>query len=78
MTVPSVENAGRLLTAEQVVERWQVPRSQVYRLARTGGYRRSRSAATTASARPPSTSGSSAAAAAECSEANHDRADHAR
>lgn len=25
-----------LLTAEQVAERWQVPRSQVYRLAREG------------------------------------------
>jgi len=28
--------AQRLLTAEQVAERWQVPRSQVYRLAREG------------------------------------------
>ena len=26
----------RLLTAEQVAERWQVPRSMVYRLAREG------------------------------------------
>lgn len=25
-----------LLTAEQVAERWQVPKSQVYRLARDG------------------------------------------
>jgi excisionase family DNA binding protein len=27
---------GVLLTAEQVAERWQVPTSQVYRLAREG------------------------------------------
>jgi excisionase family DNA binding protein len=29
-------DSQRLLTAEQVAERWQVPRSQVYRLAREG------------------------------------------
>lgn len=29
-------NAGQLLTAEQVAERWQVPKSQVYRLSRDG------------------------------------------
>lgn len=28
--------AARLLTAEQVAARWQVPKSQVYRLAREG------------------------------------------
>jgi excisionase family DNA binding protein len=28
--------AGQLLTAEQLAERWQVPRAQVYRLSRTG------------------------------------------
>jgi excisionase family DNA binding protein len=27
---------GRLLTAEQVAERWQVPTAHVYRLARNG------------------------------------------
>jgi excisionase family DNA binding protein len=27
---------GRLLTAEQLSERWQVPKSHVYRLAREG------------------------------------------
>jgi excisionase family DNA binding protein len=27
---------GRLLTAEEVAHRWQVPRSHVYRLAREG------------------------------------------
>jgi excisionase family DNA binding protein len=27
---------GRLLTAEQLAERWQVPKSHVYRLAREG------------------------------------------
>ena len=27
---------GRLLTAEELAERWQVPRSQVYRLTREG------------------------------------------
>ena len=27
---------GRLLTAEQLAERWQVPTSQVYRLTRDG------------------------------------------
>ena len=27
---------GQLLTAEQLAERWQVPRSHVYRLAREG------------------------------------------
>jgi excisionase family DNA binding protein len=32
----SVEQTTRLLTAEQLAERWQVPRSQVYRLARDG------------------------------------------
>ncbi len=36
MSAPTAETAGRLLTAEQVAERWQVPRSQVYRLARDG------------------------------------------
>ncbi len=29
-------NPDRLLTAEQVAERWSVPKSQVYRLARDG------------------------------------------
>jgi excisionase family DNA binding protein len=29
-------NGERQLTAEQVAERWSVPRSQVYRLARDG------------------------------------------
>jgi excisionase family DNA binding protein len=28
--------AGRLLTADQLAKRWQVPRSQVYRLTRSG------------------------------------------
>jgi excisionase family DNA binding protein len=28
--------SGQLLTAEQVAERWQVPKSQVYRLTRDG------------------------------------------
>jgi excisionase family DNA binding protein len=28
--------AGRLLTAGELAERWQVPRSQIYRLAREG------------------------------------------
>jgi excisionase family DNA binding protein len=27
---------GRLLTAEDLAKRWQVPKSQVYRLERTG------------------------------------------
>ena len=27
---------GQLLTADQVAERWQVPKSQVYRLTRDG------------------------------------------
>lgn len=27
---------GRLLTAEQLADRWQVPRDQVYRLTRSG------------------------------------------
>jgi excisionase family DNA binding protein len=27
---------GQLLTAEQLAERWQVPKSQVYRLTRDG------------------------------------------
>jgi excisionase family DNA binding protein len=27
---------SRLLTADQLAERWQVPKSQVYRLAREG------------------------------------------
>lgn len=30
----TIEN--RLLTADEVAERWQVPKSQVYRLARDG------------------------------------------
>lgn len=34
MSAATVEN--KLLTAEQVAERWQVPKSQVYRLARDG------------------------------------------
>jgi excisionase family DNA binding protein len=28
--------AGRLLTADELAARWQVPKSQVYRLARDG------------------------------------------
>jgi excisionase family DNA binding protein len=32
----SVEQTTRLLTAVQLAERWQVPPSQVYRLARDG------------------------------------------
>jgi excisionase family DNA binding protein len=32
----SAANGTRLLTAEQLAERWQVPKSQVYRLARDG------------------------------------------
>lgn len=28
--------AGRLLTADQLAERWQVPKSHVYRLTRDG------------------------------------------
>jgi len=28
---------GRLLTADQLAQRWQVPKSQVYRLTREGG-----------------------------------------
>jgi excisionase family DNA binding protein len=28
--------SGQLLTAEQLAERWQVPKSHVYRLAREG------------------------------------------
>ena len=31
---PARSEAARLLTAEQVADRWQVPASQVYRLAR--------------------------------------------
>ena len=38
--VPSAEtpslSASALLTAEQIAERWQVPKSHVYRLAREG------------------------------------------
>ncbi len=34
MSAATIEN--KLLTAEQVAERWQVPKSQVYRLARDG------------------------------------------
>jgi len=33
---PPPLTAGQLLTADQLSERWQVPRSQVYRLAREG------------------------------------------
>jgi excisionase family DNA binding protein len=29
-------SAARLLTAEELAERWQVPKSHVYRLSRTG------------------------------------------
>jgi excisionase family DNA binding protein len=29
-------SAGQLLTADQLAERWQVPKSHVYRLAREG------------------------------------------
>ena len=29
-------HASRLLTADQLAERWQVPKTQVYRLAREG------------------------------------------
>lgn len=29
-------NSERLMTAEQLAERWQVPKSQVYRLTRDG------------------------------------------
>jgi len=29
-------SAGRLLTAEELGERWQVPKAHVYRLAREG------------------------------------------
>jgi excisionase family DNA binding protein len=29
-------SAGQLLTADQLADRWQVPRSHVYRLAREG------------------------------------------
>lgn len=47
------QNHGCLLTAEQVAERWQVPKAHVYRLARErrlptvelGRYRRFRAAA---------------------------------
>jgi len=28
--------ASRLMTADQLAERWQVPTSQIYRLTRTG------------------------------------------
>jgi excisionase family DNA binding protein len=35
MTEPAV-TAAKLLTPEQVAQRWAVPRSQVYRLARDG------------------------------------------
>ncbi|MDQ3091302.1 MAG: helix-turn-helix domain-containing protein [Actinomycetota bacterium] len=33
---PPPLTAGQLLTADQLSERWQVPKSQVYRLAREG------------------------------------------
>jgi excisionase family DNA binding protein len=29
-------SAARLLTADQLAERWQVPKAHIYRLARTG------------------------------------------
>ena len=32
----SSDNGARLLTAEELASRWQVPVSQVYRLARAG------------------------------------------
>jgi excisionase family DNA binding protein len=35
----SAANGTRLLTAEQLAERWQLPKSQVYRLARDGRLR---------------------------------------
>ena len=36
-TIPgTVAGSERLLTAEQLAERWQVPMSHVYRLARSG------------------------------------------
>jgi excisionase family DNA binding protein len=35
MTEPAV-TAARLLTAEELAERWAVPKSQVYRLERAG------------------------------------------
>jgi excisionase family DNA binding protein len=36
MTARPTRELARLLTAEQVAERWNVPRSQVYRLQRKG------------------------------------------
>jgi excisionase family DNA binding protein len=33
---PSADVTTRLLTADQLAARWQVPKSQVYRLAREG------------------------------------------
>jgi excisionase family DNA binding protein len=32
----STATASRLLTADQLAERWQVPKAHVYRLTRTG------------------------------------------
>jgi excisionase family DNA binding protein len=37
--VSAANGNGRLLTAEQLAERWQVPVSQVYRLSRSGRLR---------------------------------------
>jgi excisionase family DNA binding protein len=33
---PSTTGAAQLLTADQLAERWQVPKAHVYRLAREG------------------------------------------
>jgi len=33
---PPPLTAGQLLTADQLSERWQVPKSQIYRLTRAG------------------------------------------
>lgn len=34
--VGEANGGGRLLTAEELAERWQVPKQQVYRLSRDG------------------------------------------
>lgn len=34
--VEAIANPGRLLTADEVAQRWQVPKAHVYRLGRDG------------------------------------------
>jgi hypothetical protein len=57
----AVSAPGRLLTAGELAERWQVPKSHVYRLTRDGLILRSDSAATTATALRRSSGGRRAA-----------------